>query len=100
MRTAHAIVNWGLDYVVLTCVDRDDLMDGGANHLAETVQCIKVSSKLGSLAATAAATPHGMPGMSLSAAKNRKKNKIKKDSNSPKLYRDFFQKILKNLLTD
>lgn len=30
-----------LDYVVLTMVDRDDLLDGGALHVAQTVQSIK-----------------------------------------------------------
>lgn len=39
--TAEAISRWGLGYVVLTTVDRDDLVDGGANHLAETVRRIK-----------------------------------------------------------
>ncbi|KAI8911780.1 hypothetical protein EDD86DRAFT_188906, partial [Gorgonomyces haynaldii] len=39
--TAEAIARWGLDYVVLTAVDRDDLPDGGASHFAETVQRIK-----------------------------------------------------------
>lgn len=39
--TAEAISRWGLGYVVLTTVDRDDLIDGGANHLKETVQKIK-----------------------------------------------------------
>lgn len=39
--TAEAISRWGLGYVVLTTVDRDDLADGGANHLAETVRRIK-----------------------------------------------------------
>ncbi|XP_060599231.1 lipoyl synthase, mitochondrial-like [Ruditapes philippinarum] len=39
--TASAIVSWGLDYVVLTSVDRDDLPDGGAAHFAETVREIK-----------------------------------------------------------
>lgn len=39
--TAEAIKRWGLGYVVLTTVDRDDLVDGGANHLAETVRKIK-----------------------------------------------------------
>lgn len=39
--TAEAISRWGLGYVVLTTVDRDDLIDGGANHLAETVTKIK-----------------------------------------------------------
>lgn len=41
INTAKAIVSWGLDYVVLTSVDRDDLPDGGAAHFAETVQEIK-----------------------------------------------------------
>lgn len=39
--TAEAISRWGLGYVVLTTVDRDDLADGGSRHLAETVQKIK-----------------------------------------------------------
>lgn len=39
--TAKAIVAWGLDYVVLTSVDRDDLADGGAEHFAKTVTQIK-----------------------------------------------------------
>jgi lipoic acid synthetase len=30
-----------LDYVVLTMVDRDDLLDGGARHVADTVRAIK-----------------------------------------------------------
>ncbi|KAH3902262.1 lipoate synthase SCDLUD_002079 [Saccharomycodes ludwigii] len=41
--TAEAISRWGLGYVVLTTVDRDDLIDGGAKHLAETV--IKIKQK-------------------------------------------------------
>lgn len=41
--TAEAISRWGLGYVVLTSVDRDDLADGGARHFAETV--IKIKSK-------------------------------------------------------
>ncbi|CAB4253652.1 similar to Saccharomyces cerevisiae YOR196C LIP5 Protein involved in biosynthesis of the coenzyme lipoic acid, has similarity to E. coli lipoic acid synthase [Maudiozyma barnettii] len=39
--TAEAIKKWGLGYVVLTTVDRDDLIDGGAHHLAKTVRMIK-----------------------------------------------------------
>lgn len=41
LNTATAIAKWGLDYVVLTSVDRDDLPDGGASHFAETVRHIK-----------------------------------------------------------
>lgn len=39
--TAEAIAKWGLGYVVLTTVDRDDLSDGGAHHFADTVKRIK-----------------------------------------------------------
>lgn len=39
--TAKAITDWGLDYVVLTSVDRDDLPDGGSNHFADTVRHLK-----------------------------------------------------------
>lgn len=38
---ADAIAEIGLDYVVLTSVDRDDLPDGGAGHFAETIREIK-----------------------------------------------------------
>jgi lipoic acid synthetase len=34
----------GLDYVVITMVDRDDMLDGGAAHVAETLQAIKHAS--------------------------------------------------------
>ncbi|KAF2176985.1 lipoic acid synthetase [Zopfia rhizophila CBS 207.26] len=39
--TAEALRRWGLGYVVLTSVDRDDLADGGARHFAETIMKIK-----------------------------------------------------------
>ncbi|KAB7516198.1 lipoyl synthase [Halosegnis rubeus] len=38
---ASAVAEIGLDYVVLTSVDRDDLADGGAGHFAETIREIK-----------------------------------------------------------
>jgi len=38
---ASAIAEIGLDYVVLTSVDRDDLDDQGASHFAETIREIK-----------------------------------------------------------
>uniref|UniRef100_A0A1L8EB96 Lipoyl synthase, mitochondrial n=1 Tax=Haematobia irritans TaxID=7368 RepID=A0A1L8EB96_HAEIR len=38
---AKAVASWGLDYIVLTSVDRDDLPDGGSNHIAATVKEIK-----------------------------------------------------------
>ncbi|MFB6096967.1 MAG: lipoyl synthase [Haloferacaceae archaeon] len=40
-RVADAVAEIGLDYVVLTSVDRDDLPDQGAGHFAETVREIK-----------------------------------------------------------
>lgn len=39
---AEAIASWGVDYVVITSVDRDDLPDQGSGHFAETVQRLKV----------------------------------------------------------
>lgn len=41
--TAEALRRWGLGYVVLTSVDRDDLADGGARHFASTI--IKIKQK-------------------------------------------------------
>jgi lipoic acid synthetase len=38
---AEAVTKIGLDYVVLTSVDRDDLEDQGAGHFAETIREIK-----------------------------------------------------------
>lgn len=38
---SKAIIDWGLDYVVLTSVDRDELPDQGAGHFAKTVQTLK-----------------------------------------------------------
>ena len=40
---SKAIAAWGLDYVVLTSVDRDDVEDQGAGHFRETVQRLKAS---------------------------------------------------------
>lgn len=39
--TATALAQWGLDYVVLTSVDRDDLSDQGSTHIAKTIASIK-----------------------------------------------------------
>jgi lipoic acid synthetase len=38
---ARAIAKLGLNYVVLTMVDRDDLLDGGAEQVARTVSALK-----------------------------------------------------------
>jgi lipoic acid synthetase len=40
-QVADAVADIGLDYVVLTSVDRDDLPDQGAGHFAETIRAIK-----------------------------------------------------------
>jgi lipoic acid synthetase len=40
-RVARAVAAWGLRYVVLTQVCRDDLADGGAAALAETVRRLR-----------------------------------------------------------
>uniref|UniRef100_A0A0N4ZUD0 Lipoyl synthase, mitochondrial n=1 Tax=Parastrongyloides trichosuri TaxID=131310 RepID=A0A0N4ZUD0_PARTI len=45
INTAKAVASWGVDYIVLTSVDRDDLSDGGANHIASTVKHLKNECK-------------------------------------------------------
>jgi lipoyl synthase len=40
-KVAESCVAMGLKYVVLTMVDRDDLPDGGAAHVAATIRAIK-----------------------------------------------------------
>ena len=40
-RIAEAVARLGLDHVVVTSVDRDDLRDGGASHFAATAAAIK-----------------------------------------------------------
>lgn len=40
-KTADAVTKWGVDYIVLTSVDRDDIPDGGAGHFATTVELLK-----------------------------------------------------------
>jgi len=40
-RVAEAAKSLGLDHVVITSVTRDDLLDGGANHFAETIRAIR-----------------------------------------------------------
>lgn len=42
--TAEAIARWGLDYVVVTMVDRDDLPDGGASHVGRAIRLMKEKS--------------------------------------------------------
>jgi lipoic acid synthetase len=43
-RVAEAVVTLGLEHVVITCVARDDLPDGGASVFAATVDAIRVAS--------------------------------------------------------
>ena len=41
-KVATAIAKWGLDYVVLTSVDRDDLEDQGSDHFRQVIQQLKL----------------------------------------------------------
>jgi len=43
-KTAESVVLMGLEYVVLTSVDRDDLPDGGAAHFAAAVAAVRQAS--------------------------------------------------------
>ncbi len=40
-RVAHAVEKLGLNHVVITSVDRDDLDDGGAEHFAQTIRAVR-----------------------------------------------------------
>ena len=40
-KIAETIALMSLKYIVLTCVNRDDISDGGAQHFADTVEAIK-----------------------------------------------------------
>jgi lipoyl synthase len=40
-KIAEAAEKLGLDYVVITCVSRDDLPDGGASHFSDTIKEIR-----------------------------------------------------------
>ena len=40
-KVAEAVAEMGLSHVVITSVDRDDLLDGGAQHFADTVSAIR-----------------------------------------------------------
>lgn len=41
---AKAVVEMGLNHVVITSVDRDDLDDGGAQHIADTIRVVRKAS--------------------------------------------------------
>jgi lipoic acid synthetase len=41
---ANAVATLGLNHVVITSVDRDDLADGGARHFADTIAAIRARS--------------------------------------------------------
>jgi lipoic acid synthetase len=43
-RIGRAVADLGLDYVVITSVDRDDLADGGAAHWAATIRAVRRSA--------------------------------------------------------
>ncbi len=41
VRVAVAVEKLGLNHVVITSVDRDDLSDGGAEHIAQTIRAVR-----------------------------------------------------------
>lgn len=42
-RVAETLAALNLEHTVITCVDRDDLVDGGAGHWAETIRRVKAA---------------------------------------------------------
>jgi lipoyl synthase len=43
-RVGHAVAALGLNHIVVTAVDRDDLDDGGAGHFARTIAAIRAAA--------------------------------------------------------
>lgn len=43
-RVAEAVAEMGLEHVVITSVDRDDLEDGGAMHFVHTIEAIRAAA--------------------------------------------------------
>jgi lipoic acid synthetase len=43
-RVADAVAKMGLNHVVITSVDRDDLADGGAEHFAQVIRAIRIAA--------------------------------------------------------
>ena len=43
-RVAEAVAKLGLNHIVVTSVDRDDLDDGGAGHFAATITAIRIAA--------------------------------------------------------
>ena len=43
-KVAEAVAKLGLEHVVITSVDRDDLKDGGAEHFAQVIRAIREAS--------------------------------------------------------
>ena len=43
-KVADSVKKLGLNHVVITSVDRDDLKDGGVNHFVKTIKCIRQTS--------------------------------------------------------
>ena len=41
LKAAKAVIEWGVNYIVITSVDRDDIEDGGAAHFAICVEVLK-----------------------------------------------------------
>ena len=41
---AEAVAKLGLEHIVITSVDRDDLADGGADHFARTIRAIRATT--------------------------------------------------------
>jgi lipoic acid synthetase len=49
-RVAEAARTLGLEHVVITCVSRDDLPDGGAGHFAKTIAAIRRAAEKAAIA--------------------------------------------------
>ena len=60
-RVAEAVRELGLKHVVVTCVTRDDLPDGGAEHFCQTIAAVRAAGKQGTVPVCAAPTVEVLP---------------------------------------
>ena len=92
--TGRAVRLMGLEYVVITSVDRDDLPDGGAAHYAACVREIKKQSPMTAVEALTPETEQGVAELHLSVVVDeRYRYAVRGLSVQPTLVRRFLERI-------
>ena len=63
-----AVAQMGLNHVVITSVDRDDVSDGGAAHFAEVVRQIRIQAPNTTIRVSLAVAQSSVPGRTCAAS--------------------------------